>query len=114
MREDSDVVGNVLRKTNTFSVVRFGGDGTGASAGRYRFVYNTVLTQPGGGAVFRLFDPLESVEMHNNVFHGAGGAPVNMLREVEAVWVGGPRRRRRPQLGHGGLAERPAGVDRQR
>ncbi len=89
VREDSDVVGNVLRKTNTFSVVRFGGDGTGASEGRYRFAFNTVLTQPGGGAVFRLFDPLESVEMHGNVFHGANGAPVNLLREVEAVWVAG-------------------------
>jgi hypothetical protein len=89
VREDSDVVGNVLRKVNTFSVVRFGGDGTGASAGRYRFAFNTVLTRPGGGAVFRLFDPLESVEMHGNVFHGAGGAPVNLLREVEAEWVSG-------------------------
>ncbi len=74
---------------NTFSVTRFGGDGTGASEGRYRFAFNTVITQPGGGAVFRLFDALESVEMHGNVFHGAGGAPVNMLREVEADWVAG-------------------------
>ena len=89
VREDSDVVGNVLRQTNTFSVTRFGGDGTGASEGRYRFAFNTVITQPGGGAVFRLFDPLESVEMHGNVFYGAGGAAVNMLREVEAEWVGG-------------------------
>ena len=32
---------------------------------------------------------LESVEMHGNVFHGAGGASVNLLREVEADWVGG-------------------------
>ena len=112
VREDSDVVGNVLRKTNTFSVTRFGGDGTGASEGRYRFAFNTVITQPGGGAVFRLFDPLESVEMHGNVFYGAGGAAVNMLREVEADWVAGPRRGRQPQLGHERLAERPAGVDR--
>jgi hypothetical protein len=91
VREDSDVVGNVLRKANTFSVVRFGGDGTGASEGRYRFAFNTVLTRPGGGAVFRLFDPLESVEMHGNVFYGDGGASVNLLREVEAVWVAGRR-----------------------
>src|SRR4051812_31982538 len=55
-REDSDVVGNVLRKTQTSSVVRFGGDGTGQSNGRYRFVANTVLTQSGASAVFRLFD----------------------------------------------------------
>ena len=88
VREDSDVVGNVLRKVNTFSVVRFGGDGTGASAGRYRFAFNTVLTRPGGGAVFRLFDELESVAMYGNVFSG-GGATVNLLREVEAAWVAG-------------------------
>jgi hypothetical protein len=92
-REDSDVVGNVLRKTQTSSVVRFGGDGTGQSNGRYRFVANTVLTQPGGSAVFRLFDGLESVEMHDNVFlvnPNLSGAS-NLLREVEAVWTTGQR-----------------------
>jgi hypothetical protein len=88
-REDSDVVGNVLRQTGTASVVRFGGDGTGQSNGRYRFVNNTVLTEPGGGAVFRLFTGLESVEMHNNVFMVQGGTGLNLLREVEAQWTGG-------------------------
>ncbi len=85
-REDSDVVGNVLWQKNTFSVTRFGGDGTGQTNGRYRFVNNTVIVQPNGGAVFRLFDGIESVEMHNNVFFGVGGASVNVKREVEAVW----------------------------
>ena len=47
VREDSDVVGNVLVKEDTFSVVRFGGDGTGETNGRYRFAFNTVVTQPG-------------------------------------------------------------------
>jgi hypothetical protein len=88
-REDSDVVGNVLWKGNTFSVVRFGGDATGQSKGRYRFVNNTVVTESGGSAVFRLFDGLESVEMHNNVFFGRGGVSVNLLREVEAEWTTG-------------------------
>jgi hypothetical protein len=91
VREDSDVVGNVLRQTNTFAVMRFGGDGTGQSQGRYRFVNNTVITQPGGGAVFRLFDGLESVEMHNSVFVVEGGSGLNLLREVEAVWSTGSR-----------------------
>ena len=37
-REDSDVVGNVIVHTGDFgSVVRFGGDATGQSYGRYRF-----------------------------------------------------------------------------
>jgi hypothetical protein len=92
-REDSDVVGNVLRKTQTSFVVRFGGDGTGQSNGRYRFVANTVLTQPGGSAVFRLFDGLESVEMHDSVFYvdpNPTGAS-NLLRDAEAVWSTGQR-----------------------
>ncbi len=87
-REDSDVVGNVLVKTNTSFVVRFGGDGTGATDGRYRFVNNTVITRSGGSAVFRLFDGIESVEMDNNVFFATGGS-VNLVRDTEAVWVNG-------------------------
>ncbi|GMV19830.1 MAG: hypothetical protein HS104_03740 [Polyangiaceae bacterium] len=88
-REDSDVVGNVLVKTASTYVVRFGGDGTGQTFGRYRFVNNTVITQAGGSAVFRLFDGIESVEMHNNVFFAEGGGPVNLLRMVEANWKSG-------------------------
>lgn len=92
-REDSDVVGNVFIKrgaNEAFSVVRFGGDGTGQSLGRYRFAFNTVIVAPGSGAaVFRLFSGLESVEMHSNVFAMRGGGAVNLLREVEAEWVSG-------------------------
>lgn len=90
-REDSDVVGNVLRKRRTaagndsnFAVTRIGGDATGWTHGRYRFVNNTVIC--GTGAVFRCFDTLESVEMHNNVFYRAGGG-INMMRTVEAGWT---------------------------
>jgi len=87
-REDSDVVGNVLRKVgSTFYVVRFGGDGTGETAGRYRFVNNTVLA--GSSAVFRMFDAVESVEMHNNVFLRADGGGVNVIRTAEVVWATG-------------------------
>ncbi len=93
-REDSDVAGNVLWKKTTLSggqanfyVVRFGGDGTGESFGRYRFVNNTVLM--GSSAVFRLFDGLESVEMHNNVFHRPGGGAAPLVRTAEAVWLSG-------------------------
>jgi hypothetical protein len=92
-REDSDVVGNVFVKrgaNETFPVVRFGGDGTGQSLGRYRFAFNTVIVAPGSGAaVFRLFSGLESVEMHSNVFVMRGGGGVNLLREVEAEWTSG-------------------------
>jgi MYXO-CTERM domain-containing protein len=92
-REDSDVVGNVLVKrgdNERFAVVRFGGDGTGRSLGRYRFAFNTVVVAPGStAAVFRLFSGLESVEMHGNVFAMRGGGPVNLLREAEAEWTSG-------------------------
>jgi len=92
-REDSDVVGNVFVKRGSneaFSVVRFGGDGTGQSLGRYRFAFNTVVVAPGSSAaVFRLFSGLESVEMHSNVFVMRGGGAVNLLREVEAEWTSG-------------------------
>lgn len=90
-REDSDVAGNVLRKRRTaagndsnFAVTRIGGDGTGWTHGRYRFVNNTFLC--GTGAVFRCFDTLESVEMHNNVFYRNGGG-INLMRTVEAAWT---------------------------
>ncbi|MCU0293206.1 MAG: right-handed parallel beta-helix repeat-containing protein, partial [Thermoanaerobaculaceae bacterium] len=85
-REDSDVVGNVLLKRNTFYVTRVGGDGTGETNGRYRFVNNTFLC--GSSAAFRIFDGIESIEMHNNVFHRDGGV-VTITRTVEASWVAG-------------------------
>lgn len=92
-REDSDVVGNVFVKRGTnenFAVVRFGGDGTGQSLGRYRFAFNTVIVAPGASAaIFRLFSGLESVEMHSNIFAMRGGGSPNLLREVEAEWVRG-------------------------
>ncbi|MBE0583429.1 MAG: hypothetical protein IH612_06645, partial [Desulfofustis sp.] len=86
-REDSDVVGNVLRKTNDRSfITRVGGDGTGQSKGRYRFVNNTIIAND--NAVFRVFDGIESLEMHHNVFYRADAAP-NLVRQVEAEWVSG-------------------------
>lgn len=93
-REDSDVVGNVFVKRGAnegFAVVRFGGDGTGQSWGRYRFAFNTVLVASATGAVFRLFDGLESVEMHGNVFARRGGGAVNLVRaaEGEVDWAAG-------------------------
>jgi hypothetical protein len=87
-REDSDVVGNVLRKTsrNGF-VARVGGDGTGETNGRYRFVNNTIIC--GEYAVFRLFDGIESIEMHNNLFYRNDGGPVDLVRSVDAKWAAG-------------------------
>jgi hypothetical protein len=92
VREDSDVVGNVLihSRADFRYAARVGGDATGESEGRYRFVANTFLA--GGGSpytVFRAFDRLESIEAVGNVMHRPGGLQV--LREAEADWVGGAR-----------------------
>jgi hypothetical protein len=76
-REDSDIVGNVIvsKSSSAWSAIRVGGDGTGGTGGRFRFVNNTIVVKRDlSGAVFRLFSRLESVEMHNNVFFTNGGA----------------------------------------
>jgi hypothetical protein len=87
-REDSDVVGNVLRKTHTQYVVRIGGDGTGETDGRYRFVNNTFILAPDSMEAIQLFDGVESVELHNNVFFRTGGGSLKVLRD-EASWTTG-------------------------
>ncbi|AUX36265.1 MULTISPECIES: hypothetical protein [Sorangium] len=87
-REDSDVVGNVFRKTHTQYVVRVGGDGTGDTKGRYRFVNNTFLLMQGSNAAIHLFDGIESIELHNNVFHRVGGGSVQVFRD-DAKWATG-------------------------
>jgi MYXO-CTERM domain-containing protein len=88
-REDSDVVGNVFRKTGTSFVTRIGGDGTGDTSGRYRFVNNTFVLAAGSASAFRLFDQVESVEMHNNVFLRAGGGGVKVIQDADVSWVTG-------------------------
>jgi hypothetical protein len=92
VREDSDVVGNVLVHTREDFryAARVGGDATGESEGRYRFVANTFVgTAQSGYTIFRAFDRLESIEAVGNVMHRPGG--VQVLREAEADWVGGAR-----------------------
>ena len=88
-REDSEVIGNVIRKTNDAYSVRVGGDGTGETNGRYRFAYNTFLLEAENRPVFRLFDGLESIEMHNNVIYAKGGGPVTVTRSDDAKWSTG-------------------------
>lgn len=91
-REDSDVVGNVIRKGGknpNHVTIRAGGDGTGQTYGRYRFVNNTILLAKGSGAVFRLFTGLESLEMHNNVIFREGGGGVQVRRLDSIDWASG-------------------------
>jgi len=92
-REDSDVVGNVFYQTKGTYVTRVGGDGTGATSGRYRFVNNTFILRSGGtSAAIQAFDQIETLELYNNVFYRLGGGALPVLRDVEAVWVSGAPR----------------------
>lgn len=88
-REDSDVVGNVFVKTQGTYVARIGGDGTGATSGRYRFVNNTFVLQANSPAAVQVFDRVETLEMHNNVFFRQGGGGVAVVNTASAVWAAG-------------------------
>lgn len=87
-REDSDVVGNVIRQTTSNPAVRIGGDKDDAdTSGRYRFVNNTFITAS-SSAIFQVFLRVESVELHNNVFYRTNGG-ASILNDGDASWVGG-------------------------
>lgn len=88
-REDSDVVGNVIWKTRPGFAIRVGGDGTGDTNGRYRFVNNTVIISPETKAVFRIMDGIESLEVHNNVFQRRGGGGLKLVHEDGSRWAEG-------------------------
>lgn len=89
-REDSDVVGNVFVKTQGSNVARIGGDGTGDTSGRYRFVNNTFILQASTtSSAIQVFDQVESVEMHNNVFYRLGGGALSVLNTSSAAWTTG-------------------------
>lgn len=92
-REDSDVVGNVIVHTASFgAIMRFGGDDTGESRGRYRVVNNTIIRRQANNdtpTVFRLFDGIDSLDFHNNVIWREGTANLTLVRAVEAIWASG-------------------------
>jgi hypothetical protein len=92
-REDSDVVGNVLYQgftTRSHYAIRIGGDGTGQTYGRYRFLNNTVVMgNASTSAVFRAFDGIESVEMSNNALYRQGGGAITVLNDSSARWRAG-------------------------
>ncbi len=93
-REDSEVLGNVIVHSGSFgAILRLGGDGTGESKGRYRLVNNTILATGSTSTytALRLFEPLESVESHNNVFHRTTAGTLNIERNTEAIWTFGRR-----------------------
>ena len=114
IREDSDVVGNVLVHKQydppgpngpfdgNFYFVRAGSDircddpengGENSTRGRYRFVNNTFVRLSGGTGshVFRPFGLLQSLEMSNNVFYTVPAGVVGMVRadDGERCWTNG-------------------------
>jgi hypothetical protein len=111
-REDSDVVGNVFYQTKGTYMVRVGGDGTGSTSGRYRFVNNTFVQRAGNAkAVIQAFDEVETLELHNNVFYRLGGGGVQLVRDLEAAWVSGaPRASGSRNWAPTGSSGVPAGV----
>jgi len=92
VREDQDVVGNVIVHSNPEfgAVIRVGGDGSGESRGRVRFANNTILVTSGeDSTVFRIFNGIQAVEAHNNVLAAPNGGTLRVERTVEANWVNG-------------------------
>ncbi|MGE0320683.1 MAG: MYXO-CTERM sorting domain-containing protein [Polyangiaceae bacterium] len=83
-REDSDIVGNVLIKHSEWYIARIGGDGTGSTSGRYRFVNNTMVLGPESERVIQLQEEVQQVEMYNNVIY-RGAGPAQMFRHNEQI-----------------------------
>ncbi len=79
VREDADVVGNVLRKRagSAGYFARLGTDTTGSSNARYRFFHNTCVVDPaftGTVSVFGVNAAVQSLEVFNNVFFSPSAA----------------------------------------
>lgn len=81
-REDSDVVGNVFIKTSQWRIARIGGDGSGDSAGRYRFANNTMVLGSLAGTAITLQQTVSTLEMYNNlIIHTGSGYQVYNVTE---------------------------------
>jgi len=88
INEVADVVGNVIVKDASSHglVANVGGDGTGWSDGRYRFVNNTIIlpsSPTDDEMIFQLKNEVQSIEIYNNLIYRFGGKPVNILDEVD-------------------------------
>ena len=88
VQEVGDIVGNVIVKDPTTHglVANVGGDGTGWSDGRYRFVNNTIIlpaTPIYDEMIFQLKNAVQSIEIYNNLIYRFGGKGVNVLDSVD-------------------------------
>jgi hypothetical protein len=82
-REDSDVVGNVLVKHSEWRIARIGGDGTGNTSGRYRFVNNTMVLGEASDTAITMQETVGALEMHNNVVVRIGGEGGTLVNETD-------------------------------
>ena len=90
IREDSDIVGNVLWNTNPEAhATRFGGDNTMDTNGRYRLAFNTIVMASNNRSPLRLFDGVESLELYNNLFVSSKGGGFPFLRTARVRWTRG-------------------------
>jgi len=83
-REDSDVVGNVLIKHSEWRIARIGGDGTGNTKGRYRFVNNTMVLGEQSDVAIGMQFTVESLELHNNVIVRLGASGGELYNHYDA------------------------------
>jgi hypothetical protein len=87
VREDSEVVGNVLVKTpaSLGRIARIGGDGTGQTDGRYRFAHNTMILATGATAptAISIQDQAGSLQLSDNVVYRQGGGPFTLVRTAD-------------------------------
>ena len=88
VQQVGDIVGNVIVKDPSTHglVANVGGDGTGWSDGRYRFVNNTIIlpTNPiFDEMIFQLKNAVQSIDIYNNLIYRFGGGPVNVLGVVD-------------------------------
>lgn len=90
LREDADVVGNVLLVTAGGAACRAGSDGNGKGTfGRYRFVNNTFIMNGSGDGV-RGSLGVGTIEMHNNVFYNKVSAgSTRIFYDLDIQWASG-------------------------
>lgn len=90
LREDGDVVGNVIIASAPWSCARVGGDKPdAASYGRFRFVNNTFILNGPSDAV-RMHEGVNTIEFYNNVvYNNIPDENSKVFNEIEMNWLDG-------------------------
>ncbi|NUP06328.1 MAG: hypothetical protein HOW73_09745 [Polyangiaceae bacterium] len=89
-REDADVVGNVLIQPGQWYISRMGSDKEEyGTDGRFRFAYNTIVSNSNASAFFRLQWGIESASFYDNVFMTSDGGSLELVNGDDAWWTSG-------------------------